>query len=53
MHLERLFKERGLDWTMVRPPQLTDKPYTGKYRVREGGLPIFDLKSRVPMRPIS
>jgi len=22
----------GLDWTVVRPPQLTDRPATGKYR---------------------
>lgn len=29
------------DWTIVRPPRLTDKPYTGKYRVREGHLPRF------------
>jgi hypothetical protein len=28
---------------MVRPP-LTDKPYTGKYRVREGYLPRFGFK---------
>jgi putative NADH-flavin reductase len=42
--MERVFKESGLDWTMVRPPQLTDKPYTGKYRVRGGSLPIFGFK---------
>jgi len=29
---------------MVRPPELTDKPYTGKYRVREGHLPRFGFK---------
>jgi putative NADH-flavin reductase len=39
--MERVFEESELDWTMVRPPQLTDKPYTGKYRVREGHLPRF------------
>src|ERR1700676_974746 len=33
--MERVFQESVLDWTMVRPPQLTDKPYTGNYRVRE------------------
>ena len=33
-----------LGWTMVRPPELTDKPYTGKYRVREGRLPRFGFK---------
>jgi putative NADH-flavin reductase len=42
--MERVFAESELDWTMVRPPELTDKPYTGKYRVREGQLPLFGLK---------
>lgn len=42
--MERLFQEGGLDWTIVRPPQLTDKPRTGKYRVREGHLPPFGFK---------
>ena len=39
--MERFFGESDVDWTMVRPPGLTDKPYTGKYRVREGHLPRF------------
>jgi putative NADH-flavin reductase len=39
--MEKLFRESGLDWTIARPPKLTDKPYTGKYRVREGHLPPF------------
>ena len=39
--MERVFQESVLNWTMVRPPQLTDKPYTGNYRVREGHLPRF------------
>jgi len=39
--MERVFGESELDWTMVRPPELTDKPYTGKYRVREGHMPRF------------
>jgi putative NADH-flavin reductase len=39
--MEKIFAESGLDWTMVRPPELTDKPYTGKYRVRQGHLPGF------------
>ncbi len=42
--MERIFEESDLDWTMVRPPELTDKPYTGKYRVREGHLPRFGFK---------
>jgi putative NADH-flavin reductase len=39
--MERVLRERELDWTIVRPPRLTDKPYTGKYRIREGHLPPF------------
>jgi putative NADH-flavin reductase len=39
--MERIIAESGLDWTIVRPPQLTDKPGTGKYRVRESHLPRF------------
>lgn len=42
--MERVFGESDLDWTMVRPPELTDKPYTGKYRAREGHLPRFGFK---------
>ncbi len=39
--MEDILAESGLDWTIVRPPQLTDKPRTGAYRVREGHLPRF------------
>jgi putative NADH-flavin reductase len=39
--MEDVFRKSGLDWTMVRPPRLTDKPRTGKYRVKEGHLPRF------------
>jgi putative NADH-flavin reductase len=42
--MEQVFQGSGLDWTMVRPPELTDKPYTGSYRVRVGGLPWFGFK---------
>jgi len=42
--MERIFTNTDLDWTMVRPPELTDKPFTGNYRVREGHLPRFGLK---------
>src|SRR6266436_7898706 len=42
--MEDVFARSGLDWTIVRPPELTDKPYTGKYRVREGHLPRFGFK---------
>jgi len=30
--MERLVKESSLDWTIIRPPRLIDKPVTGKYR---------------------
>src|SRR6266403_433521 len=42
--MERVLGESELDWTIVRPPELTDKLYTGKYRVREGHLPRFGFK---------
>jgi putative NADH-flavin reductase len=42
--MEQIFAESGVDWTIVRPPQLTDKPLTGKYRVRTGHLPRFGFK---------
>ena len=42
--MERVFGGSELEWTMVRPPELTDKAYTGKYRVREGHLPRFGFK---------
>jgi putative NADH-flavin reductase len=42
--MEQVFANTDLDWTIVRPPELTDKPYTGRYRVREGHLPRFGLK---------
>ncbi|KQX59200.1 MULTISPECIES: SDR family oxidoreductase [unclassified Streptomyces] len=29
----------GADWTSVRPPKLTDKPVTGRYRTVVGGNP--------------
>jgi putative NADH-flavin reductase len=30
--MEDILRESGLDWTIVRPPQLTDKPLIGTYR---------------------
>jgi len=30
--MEKLVKDSGLDWTIIRPPRLTDKPATGSYR---------------------
>jgi len=46
--MERILQESTLDGTIVRPPQLTDKPFTGKYRIRKTHLPYFGFKiSRV------
>lgn len=42
--MERVFERSGLRWTMVRPPELTNQPYTGKYRMLEGHLPRFGFK---------
>ena len=42
--MEGIIMNSGLDWTIVRPPQLTDKPPTRKYRLREGHLPSFGFK---------
>jgi putative NADH-flavin reductase len=39
--METIISKSGLDWTLVRPPQLTNKPATGKYRTRIGHLPPF------------
>jgi uncharacterized protein YbjT (DUF2867 family) len=30
--MEDVLRDSGLDWTVVRPPQLKDKPLTGTYR---------------------
>jgi putative NADH-flavin reductase len=34
--MEELIIESGLDWTIVRPPNLADLPYTGQYAVSPG-----------------
>ena len=34
--MEDILAGSGLDWTVVRPPQLTDKPLTGTYRTAYG-----------------
>lgn len=31
--MEDLIRASGLDWTIIRPPRLTDKPATGRYRI--------------------
>jgi uncharacterized protein YbjT (DUF2867 family) len=30
--MERLVQASAVDWTVVRPPALRDKPHTGRYR---------------------
>ena len=32
--MEAVVRGSGLDWTILRPPRLTDKPLTGHYRTR-------------------
>jgi putative NADH-flavin reductase len=39
--MENIVSKSGLDWTLVRPPELTNKPFTGKYRTKIGHLPRF------------
>jgi putative NADH-flavin reductase len=39
--MESVLRQSGIDWTIVRPPRLTDRPRSGSYRVREGHLPGF------------
>ena len=34
--MEDVLRDSGLDWTILRPPQLTDKPITGTYRTAFG-----------------
>ena len=32
--MESVVRSSGLDWTILRPPRLTDRPGTGKYQIR-------------------
>jgi putative NADH-flavin reductase len=34
--MEDLLRDSGLDWTVIRPPKLTNKPLTGHYRTAVG-----------------
>jgi putative NADH-flavin reductase len=34
--MEDVMRDSGLDWTVVRPPRLTDGPLTGAYRTADG-----------------
>jgi len=37
--MERIVRTSALNWTLVRPPRLTDSPQTGRYRVEDDHLP--------------
>jgi putative NADH-flavin reductase len=37
--MERIVMASGLEWTIARPPRLTNGPRTGRYRVADGRLP--------------
>lgn len=34
--MEDVLRDSGLDWTIIRPPRLTDRPLTGAYRTAYG-----------------
>lgn len=42
--MESIIRSCQFDWTLVRPPRLTDKALTAKYRQREAHLPSFGFK---------
>jgi putative NADH-flavin reductase len=42
--LEQIVRKSNTDWTIVRPPQLTDLNYSGKYREKIGHLPFAGFK---------
>jgi putative NADH-flavin reductase/uncharacterized membrane protein YphA (DoxX/SURF4 family) len=37
--MERILESSGVDWTIVRPPRLTNGPLTGKYVAADGRMP--------------
>jgi putative NADH-flavin reductase len=39
--MEQVFRQSKLDWTIVRPPRLTDDRHTGRYRMKQSHLPRF------------
>ena len=48
---ERLVMESGMDWTLAKPPRLTDGPATG--RVRAGTTLRVGLLSRISRRDLA
>lgn len=43
-NMEAIIRASALKWTIVRPPQITDLPFTGRYRERIEHLPPFGFK---------
>jgi putative NADH-flavin reductase len=39
LEMERVVMASGLDWTIARPPKLTNGPLTGHYQVADGRMP--------------
>jgi uncharacterized protein YbjT (DUF2867 family) len=51
--MEDVLRDSGLDWTVVRPPRLTDRPLTGAYRTATGrNLRRGFLVSRADVAPL-
>src|SRR6266403_1992790 len=50
--MENVFRKSGLDWTMVRPPRLTDQPRTGNIGYWKVTCPVSVSLFRGPMSPI-
>jgi putative NADH-flavin reductase len=49
--MEGVLRRSGLDITIVRPPQLTDRPHTGVFRTRVDRLPGFGF--RIPRSDVA
>ena len=49
--METTLRSGNLDITIVRPPQLTDHPHTGRFRVREKHMPRFGF--RIPRADVA
>jgi hypothetical protein len=43
--MEHILESSGLDWTVVRPPRLTEGPLTGKYVAVDGRMPRDSRRS--------
>lgn len=48
--MEERIRAGSVEWTVLRPPRLTDKPAKGRYRTnRNGGLPFGVLMTRADL----